>query len=392
LIAHARDVPKGMPDPVPLAQTDRLDEYDIILCEPTLSAYAQDSDLPRWEVRPGNVGYLQTGFALKREETRLFLERGGVMAAFLGGFSGYTQEYAGSVYALELIVDEYAMGRMRIDPRSGRSLIVLDEEHRIAAYLAGLRRWEATLDAGGLVEDPHAYPLAESRDGRFVAMAEEVGSGSLYWIPPPREEGDWRRLRDALVDLWNSASDLREHNAFDDDDSQLRTELSEARVKFQRQQHLLLTALRERRAEHARFVDEDRAVHRVLELQRLARKSGPVRALDVLSRMLDRIEDEYGGERNARHALGYAEAHTERITRPANDQAYRARHEGKKEPERVPDEVIKSASAAADEIVHSFIQARLVGWRAARETPSALAGSHDALDEARREGTDRALK
>jgi hypothetical protein len=161
--------------------------------------------------------------------------------------------------------------------------------------------------------------------------------------------------------------EVQQEHAFAEDDSQLREQLSEARARFQVEHQRILGELRARRVERARFVEMDAAVRRVLELQRLARKSGPVRALAMLSQLLDRVEAEYGPrdkEKSARESLGYGSSQAERISKPANNPAYRARHEGKKDAEAVPPDVLAEALAAADDIGERFIRARLASWRA----------------------------
>lgn len=79
--------------------------------------------------------------------------------------------------------------------------------------------------------------------------------------------------------------------------------------------------------------------------------------------MLELIERQYGGERAARDALGYSSELARKITAPANDRRYSARHPGAEAPVSVPPDVSQEASAAALEILKRFTDFRFAMWR-----------------------------
>ncbi len=107
-----------------------------------------------------------------------------------------------------------------------------------------------------------------------------------------------------------------------------------------------------------RVVEEDRDVARALQHYRAARHSSPAKALDFLHRMTETIEYVYGGEAKALAELQYSKNALSDITRPANNKSYRARHEGGQNQD-VPEDELKKAFAAADEILSRFLNRRL---------------------------------
>jgi len=107
------------------------------------------------------------------------------------------------------------------------------------------------------------------------------------------------------------------------------------------------------RSEHARFIQDHPRLQKIRERFHSAQRSPPTKALDYLSRMLELVEEEFGGRKKAEAALGIEPALWSSITSPANDPVLGARHEASDQ-DPVPTERLAKAQSGARQILDKY--------------------------------------
>lgn len=348
-----------------LISADRLSEYDLLV----YTTAATGLGLTARGFTQAEVSQVQAmGRVLgsRHDEFVEFLGLGGVAVILLEVPGGVKVAYGDfSVHAAQLAVwQQYRLANMRIVTETGTSFILLDPNDPIALYLRELKRWELTLAGGGLADDPHGYPLATNRAGTPIAYVEHVGRGTVYWVPPPRSEEDWTRLLAGARTAWSEQFDPL-LGLMGDELTTIDKRLDEKKVELGQAIRGTIEERNRVLASRRRLVESDASVERALQHYRAARRSSPARALDFLHRMIETIEHEYGGQGKTIETLGYSRSTNDNITQPANNRAYRARHEGG-EGKPVPADELKKAFVAADEIMSRFLAKRLsemkAGW------------------------------
>lgn len=350
--------PAGVDHSVTLRNAQDLSEYDVLIVQPTFR-WLVDTE-PDWGSTGGRATFADRGLIEgRRRELLRLLRRGGVVIALLGPLS--TQ--GGSPrHAISFITgtDEDSMG---IESRSGRSLDVLDAEHPATEYLASGLTWLVTLKRGALAGDPFGAPLAESREGEVVAYEELFGGGHILWVPPPNSAPQWQTLYSMAARVWELRSELA---AGSGEEAELLERLAQLDADYRAKRQSVLKEVRRIREARLQFVEEDTAVKRAQALMRAARSYGPAKALQTYAQMLEHIEQQYGGERASREALGYSAGTAAKITIPANNPAYFSRHAGAGEPQPVPDEVLSDAAKAAEDVLRCFEDRRFSEWTGRR--------------------------
>jgi hypothetical protein len=338
-----------------LASADRLTEYDILIIAPSAATFGR---MAGTELQYESYARLEALIERRRGELAEFIAAGGVAAVLIAPFTSVRGQLRDDeLYDYELFVHKYSLRRFGLVNESGTSRELLDNDDPIASYVAQTERWVCTLERGAYAEDPHHYPLAVNRQGRPIAYVEHVGRGTVYWVAPCSTDADWRRLLEGLQKVWSGTADpLHGLSA-----GQLQEIVAEE-DRIQTESRRQLADLRARRdavlAARQRLVEEDRDAARALQHYRAARHASPAKALDFLHRMVETIEHVYGNETKTLAELGYSKATLNDINKPANDKAYRARHEGG-ENKDVPRDELERAFAAADEILGRFLSRRL---------------------------------
>jgi hypothetical protein len=352
--------PAGMDYGVTLSNAHDLSEYDALIVQPTFRWLVKTD--PDW----GTTGTATFGnkalFDSRRIELLRLLRRGGVVLVFLGPLSaqGGTPRHAISFITGS---DDNAMG---IETKSGRSLEVLDAEHPAARYLQGDLTWIATMKRGALAPDPFGSALAVSREGEFVAYEELFGGGHLLWLPPPATAEHWRMLFDLATRVWELRSELA---AGSEQEAALLEDVARLDADHRAKRQSLMNDLRRIREMRLRFGEEDPAVQRARAFIRAAKSYGPAKALRTYADLLEFIEQQYGGERPGREALGYSANAAAKITGPANKREYFSRHPGSGEPVPVPAEVLSDAAEVAEDVLKRFVDKRFAEWtERARDT------------------------
>ena len=172
-----------------LPDAEVLTEYDIIICEPTFHALWRNGGLPRFDEARQSIDPLPYFQELRRRQKELtaFLERGGVLVLFLSPPSILVNptSVVSPLFALELV--RANAKDIPIVRGSGSSYEILSPDHIMSSYLQYRPKWTATMTSGVFAEDPFAFPLATSSDGRNIAFEERVGAGAVFWVPPPIE-------------------------------------------------------------------------------------------------------------------------------------------------------------------------------------------------------------
>lgn len=351
-----------------LSECHLLTEYDVVIIEPTFAGLWQQPTWPRYGVssQEGDLDALASELAHRHEELERFFARGGVAVVLLGPESVlHSSGYGGdrrSVSAWEfLIPEELARVHMGVRANTGTTYDVLDEG-AMSSYLQQRPRWIATVRSGALSTDPFGFPLATAKDGSFVAYEEIIGAGVLFWVPPPSDEGQWHMLVICARQVWSEREALMGDVALAEERA-LRDQLQTLEAAYRKQRGEIVAALAALRMARLAFLASDNAVERARKHARVATTYGPAKALAAYHDMLELIERQYGGERAAQDALGYSAALARKITVPANDRRYSARHPGADAPASVPPQVAAEARVAAHEILQRFVDIRFARWR-----------------------------
>jgi hypothetical protein len=248
---------------------------------------------------------------------------------------------------------------MGIERKSGRSLELLDAEHPAAEYLNSDLTWLATMKHGVLAADPFGSALAISREGEILAYEELVDGGEVVWLPPPSTATHWRLLFELANKLWNQRAQL---TAGSEEEAALLKEVAALDAAHRDKRAGLISELRLIRESRLRFGEEDPAVQRARGLMRAAKSYGPAKALRTYADVLEFIEQQYGGERAGREALGYSANAAAKITGPANKREYFSRHPGSGEPVAVPPDVLADAADVAADVLKRFVDKRFAEW------------------------------
>jgi hypothetical protein len=246
-------------------------------------------------------------------------------------------------------------------PARGEYVRVVEPGHALAHYLEGVRSYEA-LFARYVREWSNATILAENRASEPIAVEFAAGRGSIIVIPPPSDSPSRDRLNEMVLQL------IRE------------------RVSVGREWHLTAeveldaeeraTALRH--AEDRRQLGDRRAFVRSVKAQLFdevmtkrviaywdrvtAAGATHEQALQQLYKLIEVLEDRYGGERGLPEALGIDRAKLKAVKRLANN--YDIRHAGD-DPGLLPPPNFNDAIAFGRELVQAFLERR------AREVSSA---------------------
>jgi len=345
--------PTGMDYGVTLQNAHDLSEYDVLIVQPTFMYLVKVE--PNWGTNMTATFGNADLFSRRRLELLRLLRRGGVVIAFLGPPS---IQGGGPRYAISLITgaDDNAMG---IETKSGQSLEVLDAEHPTAQYLKSGLTWIATLTRGVLAPDPFGAPLAVSREGEIVAYEELFGGGHILWVPPPTTPQHWRELYEMAARVWAMRSELA---AGSEQEAALLKDVARLDAEYRARRQSIISDVRRIREARLRFGEEDPAVQRARGLMRAAKSYGPARALRTYADLLEFIEQQYGGEKAGREALGYSANSAARITGPANNRDYFSRHSGSGEPVPVPADVLAEAAKVAEDVLRRFEDRRFSEW------------------------------
>ena len=345
-----------------------LTEYDVIVASLTFRDLWQDPNLPADEVdeREGDIDSYARELAHRHEEVLRFFKRGGVFVALLADESVLLSvSYRGereTVSASEFVVPaQSASDHMGIRRNSGTSYEILDEGV-IASYLRERPHWTVTIERPALCDPGAGYPLATSLDGSTIAYEEHIGAGLLLWLPPPDTKANWHRLLLCARQLWRQRSEAAAEVALAEERA-LRHRLASLESSFYAERAAIAAELQQLRGARMLFLAGDATVERVRSRLQAASTYSGTKALATYHEIVEIIERQYGGERAAQTALDYGAALARRITAPANDRRYAARHPGAQPPLAVPESILAAAAEATREVVQRFVDARYREWR-----------------------------
>jgi len=231
---------------------------------------------------------------------------------------------------------------MGIREGAGSTVVLLDSDEPFGSYLRSCKKWAATMQRGVLASDRAGYALAESRGHEIVAYVEHLGAGAIYWLPLSDRLD---LLADAATEVWRAGQ-----AALDDVEEarHVRDQIALTTSSYVTERARLGAELDRVRSEHARFMEDHPRLQRIRDRFHSAQRSTPAKALDYLSRMLELIEEEFGGRKKAEAALSLRPELWSAVTGPANDPSLGARHEASDQNPVPPDRLAGAQSSAAE--------------------------------------------
>jgi hypothetical protein len=251
---------------------------------------------------------------------------------------------------------------------SGTQMSVLDPGHAFASYISGVSAYEARLTPS-VAGWPNLTRLADNPAREVVAAELIVRSGLAILVPPLPEMPAARALFNAALDAVLSARlsvggawRLSAEKKLDEEFAQIQGRHREEVVK--------LSAARASVASAKTRVFESTQVKRVIVYWDRVTQEGASapRIMQELYKLIEVLEDQYGGERALPDALGIDAARVKRAKRLANEEKYDLRHADSRtaiEPVRPPE--VQEALEIGRELVQRFLDRRYADERAGAE-------------------------
>lgn len=248
-----------------------------------------------------------------------------------------------------------------IRPGQGEHIRVVEPGHAFAPYLASVRAYAARF--GGFVRDwSNATILAENRAGEPVAVEFAAGRGAVLVVPPPADSPGRGILFEALRQLLRERVSVgREWRLASEE--QLGKEEQELALRHREERRDLAERRAESQAVKTR-VFEAPIVKRIAAYWDRATAAGATheQSLQQLYKLIEVLEDSYGGERELPSALGVDRAKLKAVKRLANQSEYDIRHAGAGETEALPLPSFNEALEFGRQLMQAFLERR------ARET------------------------
>lgn len=234
----------------------------------------------------------------------------------------------------------------------GNRVSVDDPDHCLEPYLLAASYAAVLSDLVFTDRSTRPRRLAFNPASTAVACEFSVSAGLVILVPA---DGDEQVLTECVENLLLvRGAEARDWPVPEEQD--LLDAYAAAAERLRRERATLLDGLREvrKRKETALAVPE---VRRVLSRHRKATAdSTSVRdSLVILYKVVEIIEDHFGGESAMIVTLGITKAMVNAVKKPANDKRYEVRHATIGEPEILKDDEVQGALAAARAIIQAFI-------------------------------------
>jgi hypothetical protein len=235
---------------------------------------------------------------------------------------------------------------------SGNRVSVDDPDHCLEPYLLSASYAAVLSDLVFTDRSTRPRRLASNPASTAVACEFSVSSGLVILVPA---DGDEQVLTECVENLLLvRGAEARDWPVPEEQD--LLDAYAATAERLRRERVTLLDGLREvrKRKETALAIPE---VRRVLSRHRKATAaSTSVRdSLVILYKVVEIIEDYFGGESAMIVTLGITKAMVNAVKKPANDKRYEVRHATIGEPEILKDDEVQGALAAARAIIQAFI-------------------------------------
>lgn len=234
---------------------------------------------------------------------------------------------------------------------SGTVAHVNDPGHLLEGYLRA-SRYQATLSRT-FIEGSGARVLATNRGGEVLAIEMPITAGLLLILPADGSEivladglSKLLDLRNSLTSEWPLSNEVTAFALLEEAERELHAS------RLQAQESIFAVQERKRR------IMQDPAVVRVTDFYRSALSPGTSRqtALAKLYSAIELIQKSLGGAGQMLAVLSIAKGTVDKVKQPANDPTGEARHVAPGATAEIDDAVIREATAAAREIVLSYLE------------------------------------
>lgn len=239
----------------------------------------------------------------------------------------------------------------------GTQINVVEPGHAFARYLEATTAYEARF-ASSVRDWSNAVVLAENRAREPVAVEFVVGQGSAIVVPPPKDSTQLGLIDEAIRRLYRERVGAGREWRLRDDIA-LDAAANELATRHRAEREALRRKGDEWMAAKAKALAQTHVKRATAYWDKIT-ASGTTRerSLQDLYRLIEMLEDLYGGERGLPPALGVDKARLKAVKRLANQEEFDIRHANAAEKEDLPLTSFDDAIAFGRELVQAFVERR----------------------------------